>query len=52
MYYTDFCYISSNEDIEHKVNWGFISRGCINLAKKKKKTHFTFFMNFNHFGEP
>jgi hypothetical protein len=53
MYYTDFYYISSNEDIEHKVNWGFISRGYIDLAKKKKKkTHFTSFMNFNHFGEP
>ena len=36
MYYTDFYYISSNGDIEHKVN-GFISQGCIDLAKKKKK---------------
>ena len=38
MYYTDFYYISSNENIEHKVNWGFISQGCINLAKKKKNS--------------
>ena len=38
MYYTDFYYISSNWDIEHKVNGGFISRGCIDLAKKKKLT--------------
>ena len=38
MYYTDFYYISLNEDIEHKVNVGFISWGCIDLAKKKKKT--------------
>ena len=37
-YYTDFYYISTNGDIEHKVNWGFISRGCIDLAKKKKLT--------------
>jgi hypothetical protein len=51
MYYTDFYYISSTGDIEHKVNWGFISRGCIDLAKNKK-THFTSFMNFNHFSEP
>jgi hypothetical protein len=51
MYYIDFYYISSTRDIEHKVNWGFISRGCIDLAKNKK-THFTSFMNFNHFGEP
>ena len=36
MYYTVFYYISSTEDIEHKVNWGFISRGCIDLAKNKK----------------
>ena len=50
MYYNDFYYISSTRDIEHKVNWGFISWGCINLAKNKK-THFTSFMNFNHFGE-
>ena len=50
MYYNDFYYISSTGDIEHKVNWGFISRGCIDLAKNKK-THFTLFMNFNHFGE-
>ena len=51
MYYTNFYYISSTWDIEHKVNWGFIFRGCIDLAKNKK-THFTSFMNFNHFGEP
>ena len=51
IYYTDFYYISSTGDIEHKVNWRFISRGCIDLAKNKK-THFTSFMNFNHFGEP
>ena len=51
MYYTDFYYILSNGDIEHKVNWGFISWGCIHLAKKKK-THFTLFMNFNHFSKP
>ena len=38
MYYIDFYYISSNWDIEHKVNGGFISRGCIDLAKKKKLT--------------
>jgi hypothetical protein len=50
MYYTDFYYISSNGDIEHKVNGGFISRSCIDLVKKK--THFTSYMNFNHFGEP
>ena len=50
MYYNDFYYISSTGDIEHKVNWGFISWGCIDLAKNKK-THFTSFMNFNHFGE-
>ena len=37
MYYTDFYYNSSTRDIEHKVNWGFISQGCIDLAKKKKK---------------
>jgi hypothetical protein len=37
MYYTDFYYISSNGDIEHKVNWGFISRDYIDLAKRKKK---------------
>jgi hypothetical protein len=30
--------------------WRFISQGCIHLAKKKKP-HFTSFMNFNHFGE-
>jgi hypothetical protein len=51
IYYTDFYYFSSIGDIEHKANWGFISRGCIDLAKNKK-THFTSFMNFNHFGEP
>ena len=51
MYYTDFYYISSTGDIEHKVNWGFISQICIDLAKTKK-THFTSFMNFNLFGEP
>ena len=39
MCYTDFYYISSTGDIEHKVNWGFISQGCIDLAKNKK-THF------------
>ena len=33
MYYTDFYYISSTGDIEHKVNWGFISRGCINFGE-------------------
>jgi hypothetical protein len=38
MYYTDFYYISSTSDIEHKVNWGFISRGCIDLAKNKKNS--------------
>ena len=38
MYYTDFYYISSIGDIEHKVNWGFISRGCIDLAKNKKNS--------------
>ena len=52
MYYTDFYYISSIGDIEHKVNWGFISRDCIDLTKNKNKTHFTSFMKFNHFGEP
>ena len=26
MYYTDFYYISSNEDIEHKVNGGLYPR--------------------------
>ena len=51
MYYTDFYYISSIGDIECKVNWGFISRGCIDFVKNKK-THFTSFMNLNHFGEP
>ena len=51
MYYTDFYYISSIGDIEHKVNWGFISRGCIDLTKNKK-TRFTSFMKFNHFDEP
>ena len=50
MYYNDFYYISSPRDIEHKVNWGFISQGCIDLAKNKK-THFTSFMNFNYFGK-
>jgi hypothetical protein len=50
MYYNDFYYISSTGDIEHKVNWGFISWGCIDLAKNKK-THFISFMNFNHFDE-
>ena len=50
MYYNDFYYISSTGDIEHKVNWGFISWGCIDLTKNKK-THFTSFMDFNHFGE-
>ena len=50
MYYNDFYYISSPRDIEHKVNWGSISWGCIDLAKNKK-THFISFMNFNHFGE-
>ena len=38
MYYTNFYYISSTEDIEHKVNWGFISWGCIDLAKYKKNS--------------
>ena len=51
MYYTDFYYISSTEDIEHKVNWGFISSGYNDLAKNNK-TYFTLFMNFNHFSEP
>ncbi len=51
MYYVDFYYISSTGDIEHKSQLGVISRGCIDLAKNKK-THFTSFMNFNHFGEP
>ena len=38
MYYNDFYYISSPRDIEHKVNWGFISWGCIDLAKNKKNS--------------
>ena len=37
MYYTDFYYISSNGDTEHKVNGDLYPRDCIELAKKKKK---------------
>ena len=51
MYYIDFYYISSNEDIEHKVNGGLYPRVVFTL-QKKKKNHFTSFMNFNHFGKP
>jgi hypothetical protein len=49
MYYTDFYYISSYRDIEHKVNRGLYP-GIV-LTLQKKKTHFISFMNFNHFGE-
>ena len=49
MYYTDFYYISSKRDIEHKVN-GSLYPGVV-LTWQKKKTYFTSFMNFNHFSE-
>ena len=53
MYYTDFYYISSNGDIEHKVNGGLYPAVVLTYLKKKKKnTYFILFMNFNHFGEP
>ena len=42
MYYTDFYYISSNGDIEHKVNGVYIP-GLYWLSKKKKNSlHFVY----------
>ena len=34
------------------LSMGVYISGLHSLRKRKKKTHFTSFMNFNHFGEP